>query len=457
MRLLNAHAGVVLFVLALAGCRPSPRITPLEQQASDAIGISDPFRFHIDGEPTDVQSPGESALTWITATKLALSHDPRIQIAFARVRQSQAEAGQQRLLPNPVVEFSVRFPERGGQSIIDAGITAELLSLIRKPGLVSAADSRLRASYAEAMAAVLDVVAEIQKNYVSAQALDARLVVLQARRAILQQLVEVSQSRVRAGEAPRLDALSVQAELASLNTELIELRADQRESRIALARGVGSPSGAAEWALDPWNAPQPAGAKVAQLITLAMQRRPESQAQIWELEALGEEVKLTRLSPLDGATIGATAERDGDWSVGPAVSVPLPIFDFGQEQRNAAQAKRIEARHRLTQIQRQIVQEVRQASVRYASAQAALDAVESELLPLQQQRREQAEDAYRLGFSDITAVQLAEQDLQASISKRIELQEKLSTARIELERAVGGSAVAASADPTSAPSTQPNN
>lgn len=457
MQFLNARVGVALLVLGLSGCQSMPRITPLEQQASDAIGFSDAFKFSIEGEPIDVESSSESTLTLMTATRLALAHDPRIQIAMAVVRQAQAEAGQLRLLPNPVVELSLRFPEGGGGSIIDAGITAELLSLIRKPGLVSAADSRLRASYADGLAVVLDVVAEVQKEYASVQALDARLGVLETRRSIIQQLVEVSQSRVQAGEAPRLDALTVQAERASLNTELIELRAEQRQARIALARLVGNPSGLTDSALEPWKAPRLGGADTAQLVGLALQRRPESQAQVWELEALGEEVKLTHLSPLDGTTIGATAERDGEWSVGPAVSTALPIFDFGQEQRSSAEARRIEARHRLTQIRRQIVQEVRQASERYSSAQAALDAVESELLPLQQQRREQAEDAYRLGFSDITAVQLAEQDLQASISKRIELQEKLSIARIELERAVGGGAVAANPGPASASSTQPSN
>jgi cobalt-zinc-cadmium efflux system outer membrane protein len=457
MRLFCARLGSAALALAAIGCQPMPQIASVDQQASQAVGLSDPFAFQVDGEPTDVEVPMSQSLTFIAATKLALQHDPGIQQALARVRVAQAEAHQQRLLPNPVLDLALRFPKSGGSTVIDVTITGEILSLIRRPGLISAADSRLRASHAEALASVLDVIAELQKLYISAQALDARIAVTESRRDIFRKLVDVSQARLQAGEASRLDLLTVKADQAMLETELIELRAEQRHVRLALARTIGTPSAIADWRLEPWQAPDSLDATIAQWTSVALQRRPEVQMQVWELEALGEEVKLARLSPLDGTDVGAAAERDGDWSVGPAVAVPIPVFDVGQAQKNAVHARRIEARHQLTSIRRQVVLEVRQAMEQLSSARLALDSVEKQLLPLQQERREQAEDAHRLGLADITSVQLAEQDFQAASSKRIELQEKLSLARVELERAVGGSGVAASVSATTIPSTQPSN
>lgn len=452
MHLFYPRKGLSALAVLIVGCQPMPRPISVMDQTADATGIAAPFVWNSDAESTDVDEEHQATLTMFTATRLALAHDPGIQQALARVRIAQADAHQQRLLPNPVLQLSVRFPQGGGSGIIDADLSAEILSLIQRPGLISAADTRFRASHAEALATVLDAILRTQEQYLIAQSLDGQIAVAQTRRGLLQQLVDLSQSRVQAGEASRLDTLTVQTEYAMLETELIELHAQQRRARLALAMVLGNPSGPADWTLDPWQPPSNSSASLEACVSTALQNRPEVRAQVWELEALGEEVKLTRFPPLDGSQVGVAAERDGDWSVGPAVSVPLPLFDFGQARRSASEARRSEARHKLTEIRRRVIQEVRQAIEGFTSAKAALLGVETKLLPLQQQRRQQVEDAYRLGVSDITAVQLAEQDFQATAAKRIELQEKVSLAVIQLERAIGGARLAANAAASAKPS-----
>ncbi|HUS61873.1 MAG TPA: TolC family protein, partial [Acidimicrobiales bacterium] len=198
-------------------------------------------------------------------------------------------------------------------------------------------------------------------------------------------------------------------------------------------------------------------------VQAALERRPELQARQWELAALGDEVALARLAIFDGTEVGMDAERDeGKWSVGPAVSTPITIFDWGQARRAKAEALRIEARHHATETRRQVVEDVRRAVARLTAAQVALNKVESELLPVQQRRHEQAEEAYRGGLADSTALLVAEQDLQASRAKLVEVQKDAGLALIRLHRAVGGSGVATSVErampttlPTSRPSTSP--
>jgi outer membrane protein TolC len=121
----------------------------------------------------------------------------------------------------------------------------------------------------------------------------------------------------------------------------------------------------------------------------------------------------------------------------------------------------VEARHRATQTRRQVVEDVRRDVARLEAAQVALNKVESELLPVQQRRHEQTEAAYRGGLADLTALLVAEQDLQASRAKLVDLQKDASLARIRLHRAVGGSGPATSVQqvpvnsPTSRPATAP--
>jgi outer membrane protein TolC len=71
---------------------------------------------------------------------------------------------------------------------------------------------------------------------------------------------------------------------------------------------------------------------------------------------------------------------------------------------------------------------------------------------LQQQQLDLAQKAYRAGETDLTTLLLAETDYQLTLSKVIELREKLAVARFKLQRAAGGAAIAAS---LTAPATQP--
>ena len=75
----------------------------------------------------------------------------------------------------------------------------------------------------------------------------------------------------------------------------------------------------------------------------------------------------------------------------------------------------------MTQVRRQVIEDVRRAYAAVASASAAVAKVRDELVPLQDRRREQAESAYKAGAADITAVLLAEQQSQEVRERLVEL------------------------------------
>jgi outer membrane protein TolC len=341
----------------------------------------------------------------------------------------------------------VRFPEGGGGSIVEAGLSADVLAVLLRPRRVGAADSRLRGAIADAMTTVLDVLAEAQETYAAAQALDAEMAVIGERRRTVQRLLDLARARVAAGESGQLDVITLDADRAALDVDAAERAAELRRERLALARLIGQPSGTAEWTLPPWSAAPLTLADETALVAAALEQRPEVQARRWELAALGDDARAARWAVLDDSSVGADAEREDDWSVGPAVVAPLPLLDWGQARRRKAQAQLVEARHRLTQTRRQVVQEVRQAAAALIATHAALAKVGDELIPLQDRRLEQAEAAYRNGLADITAVLLAEQQAQATRSRLIELQRKAASARVQLERAVGGPGIVAGLTP----------
>lgn len=427
-----------LAIVALAGCHSMrPPETSTETLASTAAGLSEPIAFHVEGAPVDEPSDPET-LTFTEAVRESVTTDPAVQAALARVRIALADSKQARLLPNPILNFALRFPEGGGKPVIEASLAQDLISILKIPRQSSAADNRLRQASAAAIIVVIDVVAEVQERYVSAQALEQLLPVLEQRRTLVSKAVDLANARLSAGEGTREDVAVLDTQRVNLNVEIAETTQELRDERLRLARLIGRPSGAAAWKLEPWTPPTLTNTTEAAWIDAGLRSRPEIQERSWILAALGDDLALTRLLPFDGTSAGAQAQRDPDWQVGPEVSIPIPIFDMGQARSERVTAAQIEARHELVQTKRQIIEDVRRSWESLIQTRENVRRVRQELVPLQEQRRSLADASFRAGQTDVTSLFLAEQDLRAAQAKAVELERKAAIAAIRLQRAVGG-------------------
>jgi outer membrane protein TolC len=238
--------------------------------------------------------------------------------------------------------------------------------------------------------------------------------------------------------------VTLEAQRVELQVEIDRARLTEREERLRLARLIGEPSSTAGWILDGWAAPSIGDEPESSWIEAGLRHRPEVQSIAWRLKALGDDEALARLLPWDGASAGVEAQRDDEWFAGPSVSVPVPVFDTGRAQRDRVAAEQLEARHDLTLARRKVVEEVRIAFQTLAASRDNLRRIQDELIPLQRQRRQLAEDAYRAGQTDVTALFLAEQDLRVAQSQSVEVERQAAGALVRLQRAVGGAGVVAS-------------
>tara|TARA_R110002072_G_scaffold295396_1_gene466330 strand:- start:7341 stop:8756 length:1416 start_codon:yes stop_codon:yes gene_type:complete len=429
-----------LALLPLSACQTTRPDHATESSITSATAIGEPLTFLVEGGAIDEPAVGET-LTFIDATRRAVMTDPGLQAALARVRIAMADADQSRLLPNPVLNFVLRWGP--GKPQVEVSLAQDLIQAFQIPKRSSAADNRLRQSAADAVTVALDVVAEVQERYIAAQASDRLVPVHEGRLDILRRLSEVARSRLEGGEGIRGDVTTLDAQRVELEAEIYEAMDSQRIERLRLARLIGEPSLAAMWSLDTWVVPNVVASPEQDWIDAALLHRPEVQSVAWQLAALGDEYALTRLLPWEGLAVGVDAQRSPDEFVGPSVSTPIPIFDTGQARQARVTAEQIEARHALTMSKRKVVEEVRLAHFSLAASIVQLDRIRNELIPLQQQRREQAEQAYLAGQTDTTALFLAEQDLQATQAKVIELERLTSVSLVRLQRAVGGPGIAA--------------
>lgn len=433
-----------LALVLLTACqttRPDPAV---ELAVTQAVPLGEPLTFRVEGGPLDEPLAGDS-LTFLDATRRAVLTNPDLQGALARVRIAMADADQARLLPNPVLGVILRWGS--GKPNVEISLTQEIVQLFQRSRRTSAADNRLRRAAEDAVTVALNVVAEVQKLYASVQAEDRIVPLLESRLDLLRRLVEVAQNRLDAGEAVRADVTTLDAQRVELEVEIASAKLREREQRLRLSRLIGEPSGDAVWTLEEWTAPAAISTAEQVWIDLALRRRPEVQSNVWQLAALGDDYALARLLPWEGASVGIDAQRPSGWVVGPSMSAPIPIFDTGQARKARVTAEQIETRHALTMSQRRVVEEVRVAHQALTGNLANMTRVRQDLIPLAQLRRDQAEEAYRAGLTDVTVLYLAEQDLRAIQTKAIDIELQASIALVQLQRAVGGPGKAAEIAP----------
>ena len=431
-------AGLCAGLGAVIGCTGPVPDHNAEATAAAITGVGDAIVFQNKAQPINEIIADETKLTLIDAGRLALKNDPEIQAALARVRVAQAGAQQARLLPNPVFNIVVRAHVNGGPAILTPSIAEDLIGILEIPGKSNAADHRLRQSVSNAMTIVLGTLTDVQTKYVEIQTIEASVGILAERKTLMEKLLEVAKARLKSKEGIGLDVTAIEAQILNLETDSDQKNIDLHNARLAMARMIGSPLNKAMWAVEAWVLPPTVSSAQPLWIRAALQNRPEIQAQKWELAALGDDLKLTNFAPWEGATAGIEAERDGGWSLGPAGSTPVPIFDTGWAKKKKASAEVLGARHELTKSQRAVIEQVRRTYDEYAASIKVLARTRDSLIPLQEKRRTQAEAAYKIGETDLTTVLVAQEELQDARIKLVDLQSKTSIAYYNLVRSIGG-------------------
>jgi len=430
---------IVFATIGLAGCQPMLKLdTP--EGISRATLIESAVAWDAQGQEIDVvpDDSAEALLSMAQATVLTIKNSPELAAALWKVRQAQADAQQERLLPNPILTLTMRFVEGGGKPALEASLAEDLLSLLRQGRKISAADGKLRAASADALTQAINIVEQAQEQYLSTAIVDDEIMILDERRKLLDRLLDIARNRLKVGEGTRLDVTTLEAQLVELQADQADRDAERTQQRLTLARMIGRPQGNIDWKLDRAQIAAAVNGTEKQWIATALAARPEIESKRWELASLGEEAKLADWSFLEGSDVSIASQRDPDWQVGPSLTLPLPIFDNGQAKKSKAVAAKMQVVHELVASQRQVVEEVRKAFAAHSAARLAVNKTGNELLPLLEKRRDQAEAAYRAGESDLATLLLAQDALATTRAKWIELQEKAAVANVKLERAVGG-------------------
>jgi cobalt-zinc-cadmium efflux system outer membrane protein len=346
-----------LLLLGLTGCASVdlsagfPEVgAAVEERASTRIVWNQ--GTELDQEAAEqVRSLLRRKLTVDDALQVAMLNNRDLQTIYADLGLAQADLVQAGLFKNPVLDAAILFPLSGVRPDLQLSVVVNLLDALYVPLRKRVAAAQFEEAKLRVTGAVLDFTAQVRRAFYVHQA-NEQLVEL--RRTIVQALAASLAVSRRLHEAGNISDLDLARDRVQTETSKVMLRSAESEaqqSREQLNTMLGAWGEDTGWEIDgrmpdiPTEPTQVNGVErvaLARSIDLAHARQ--------RILVAGQQLGYSRASALvPDVDLGASAEREAGegWKVGPAVTVPLPLFDQGQARiaRAASELRRAQQDH----------------------------------------------------------------------------------------------------------------
>ncbi|MCB9092712.1 MAG: TolC family protein [Halobacteriovoraceae bacterium] len=370
----------------------------------------------------------QKELTPELATQIALLNNRNLQAIYEDLGIAKAQLAQAGLLKNPIFSFSYRFSTQSAVTdLIDISLIQNFLEILLIPLKKKMAQAELEATKSVVMTQILDIIAETKIAFYT---LLAKEEVWNLKKQVLlatELSYEAAQKLFKAGNIKDLEvsmerSLYEQTKLEVASWEIAVLEAREK---LNVLMGL--------WGKEiNWKTP----AKLPSL--------PEREEDFQNIEndAIKRSVDLkiihkgllataarfgidTTKLVIPEFDAGISTERDDSiWYVGPAFSLALPLFDFGQANSAKAQAKIIQEWNQYTALAIEIRSKARSSRFSLLNAFRQSRYLEKVIVPL-------AEEITYSTLLQHNAMQLGIFHLLAA--KREELEKKIQSTLMQQE------------------------
>ncbi len=438
-------AGAVVLSGLVGGCANLDAGAEISRSA-DAVDARVGIRPSWSGGASPGSVPEGSAwvLTDREAVERALAEDAEVRSLMERVREARADLVQQGLLPNPVLNVELAWPiEDGGGTKVAVGLTQQLVALLTRGDRMLAAEDELSATVLDLSEKAMQTAARARMAHARARHARARLEPVRREVQLADDALAAARSQRAAGQATALDVHERQVAALATRMMLKDREADVRARDRELAAIVGVPEHAGRMEL---GEPVMESGAVIGDESAALQRALAQRLDVAASAARAQAaLVLARVAPSEAfadLSAGAGFERtdDGRKELGPAISVPIPIFDTGAALKAKAEAIARQAEWQAIGVRRSAIAEVRSAWSEHELARARLRTAESEMMELASEGIRLAESSAQAGEADRLALITAKISAESARLQVIDARERAELAWIDLWRAVGGNA-----------------
>jgi cobalt-zinc-cadmium efflux system outer membrane protein len=379
-------------------------------------------------------------LTAGSAVQIALLNNHNLQATYEELGIAQADLVEAGLLRNPIFTFERRFP---GQAM-EADLLTEFIDLVLLPVRKHIAGAQFEAAKFRVAHEVLNLAGETSAAFYEHQG-NQQLIDL--RKTVADATARAAETALRINQAGNLKNVDLANEQASHTDAMIALgkaQSDAAKSREQLNKLMGVFGTQTNWSVAA-KLPELPGSDVAigELESCAIRQRLDLAAARQDFIAVARGAGIVRLDAIIGerGEVGAHYEREksGEFSVGPSVNLPLPLFNQGQAAVARGGAKLRQSQQRYLALATEIRSDVRGARDRMILARRQAEYIKSTALPTRTRVTEESQLEYNaMQMSPFQLLQAKQEEVKTG-ADYVEALKDYWVARADLQKAAGGS------------------
>jgi outer membrane protein, heavy metal efflux system len=416
-------------------------VVPVKRQ-SRSVAVLAVYAFVHAAQSTGAYAQEPRRVTLDEALALFGSQNLELQVARAEAAEAEGLAFQAAAYPNPTLTATHEPLSGGGtnysESYLDVGQRLEwpaTRAARRESAERAAAAARARLSADSARLAF-----QLKAAYVEALRAEETATVLDRVTGVFREAEDRAADRLREGDISEYDFRRIRVERARYETQLAEAELDAAAARRTLALLVAPDGADIEIAPAAPLASTPPEVDLEAVMAAARSRRREIVAAEAELDAAAAQAQLATRERIPDLTATAGFKRQSDGLRGAflGLSVPLPLWDRRGGAIAAADARVEAARARLALTRRQVENDLRRATLAYASIVRRATLLAGPVAAEANDLVQIAQVAYDAGEMELIDVLDAAAALRDARAAEARLRADLWTGYYDLERAVGG-------------------
>ncbi|HEV8629181.1 MAG TPA: TolC family protein [Thermoanaerobaculia bacterium] len=440
------HGFVAASSLALSACASAPRDVGLSEVQSAVVASSgqqlvwDP-QAPIDAPSSDaaIQPLLAEPITANRAVEIAFRNNRDLLATLENLGIARADLLQARTIRNPFFEAEIRFPEKP-KAPFEVVLMQPLFDLLRLRARRAAGEAAFEVTRLRITGAVLAFASEVRNDFYTEQAARQVLARQTAITETARTAAELAQRQHEAGNISDLDLESEQARYETAKLALARASLDELQARERLIADLGLVDPKTQLDVPPELPPIPSEDPPVTDLDRALAGRLDLTLARAELATARASLPLAKAPLFENVAAGAHHEREpeGTRTTGPALELPIPIFDTGRARRDRALAMIRQAEQRLYALDLAGRSAARAAAERLREARARAEYLRDVVVPRRQRivaLLQLENNAMLRGVFDLIR---ARQDYDQAARDQVLAQRDYWVARTELQAALGG-------------------
>ena len=443
-------AWIAAVALLAAGCASVPRdagISEVRKAVEERSGQTIAWSPERPVEPPSderLRPLLQGDLTVDRAVEIALANNRDLLATLEELGVARADLIAASTIRNPVFDGEVRFPG-DPKNPFEIGITQTLVDLFQLRRRRALGQAAFEAARLRVTGSVLGFAAGVRADYYTLQAAQAALAQQRTVTEAAEASAELARRQHDAGNVSDLDLENEQALYERAKLDLARAELDELQSRERLLADLGAletvPLTLPAQAM-PAEAAEGTQERSLEEIEASLSGRIDVALAQAEVEAARRALPLARSQAFDELALGVHQEREpeGEKTTGPAVAIPIPIFDRGLAGKARAAASLRMAEQRLHALTVNARSEARAARERLLEARARADYLRTVAVPRRQRILYLTQLEYNAMQRGVYDLLRARQGLSEVLHEQVMAIRDYWLARTELDAAVSGAA-----------------